>query len=358
MTPPRITAELPGTGGRLRAEPEDFEVEELPAYEPTGDGQHLFLWIEKRNLSADHLVRHVASRLDVPAREIGCAGLKDTHAVTRQYLSVPAGVEAAVPSVDDERVRVIKTARHGNKLKTGHLRGNRFVVRIRDPEPGALALAEAIVAALHQSGVANYFGPQRFGRDGETGEIGLALVRGERHPALSRVKRQRRGFLRRLGLSAAQSLLFNDCLARRMDDGLLQTVLDGDVCQVCASSGPFVVDDREREQARFEGREIVHAGPMFGPKMRDTRGQAAERETTVLAAAGLERAQFTGHGKLMRGTRRANLIWPDIEVHADGADLVAQFILDRGSYATVVLDEIMKVASPDVGSAPETPCDP
>jgi tRNA pseudouridine13 synthase len=353
---PRVSAELPGTGGRLRVCAEDFEVEEIPAYEPSGEGEHLFLWVEKRDLSADHLVRHVARQLGVNPGEVGCAGLKDTRAVTRQFLSVPARVEEMVPEVDDKRIRVLSAKRHGNKLKTGHLRGNRFVVHIREPAPDALERARAIVAALHARGVPNYFGPQRFGRDNETAEIGMALIRGERHPALGRAKRGRRGFLRRLGLSAAQSLLFNDCLAARIHDDLLGTVLDGDVCLVCQSGGPFVVEDREREQARFDTREIVHAGPMFGPKMRAARGAAAEREESVLRAAGLEREQFAGHGKLLRGTRRANVIWPEIEIEADGDDLVARFTLDKGCYATVVLDEITK--APDGGSAPENQCDP
>jgi len=96
---------------------------------------------------------------------------------------------------------------------------------------------------------------------------------------------------------------------------------------------------------------------MFGPKMREPHGEANEREAAVLRAAGLEPSHFAGHGKLLRGTRRANLIWPEIEITAEGSDLVLRFTLDRGSYATVVLDEITKAASPDAGSAPKTPCD-
>jgi tRNA pseudouridine13 synthase len=340
----------------LRVEPEDFFVEEVPAYEPTGSGEHLFLWLEKRNLSADRLIRHVARCLDLPSREVGCAGLKDTRAVTRQYLSVPASCEPKLTGIDSDRVQLLAARHHGNKLRTGHLRGNRFEIRIREPEAGALERARAILAILHQKGVPNYFGPQRFGRDGETGAIGMALLRGERHPAFARVDRGRRGFLRRLGLSAAQSLLFNECLARRLRDGLLHQLLAGDVCQVCASHGPFLVEDVAREQARFDAREIVPAGPLFGPRMRAAQGEVAQREEEVVREAGLDTTQFAGHGKLLRGARRAYLTWPELEVAPEGEDLRVRFTLDRGSYATVVLDEITKAA--DGESESGSRCDP
>jgi tRNA pseudouridine13 synthase len=276
--------------------------------------------------------------------------------VTRQYLSVPASCEPRLAGIDSARVRLLAARRHGNKLRTGHLCGNRFAIRIREPAAGALERARAVVAALHRGGVPNYFGPQRFGRDGETGAIGMAVLRGERHPALARVDRGRRGFLRRLGLSAAQSLLFNECLARRLHDGLLHQILAGDVCQVCASRGPFVVEDVAREQARFDAREIVSAGPLFGPRMRAAQGEVAKREEEVVRSADLDPTQFAGHGKLLRGARRAYLTWPELEVTPDGEDLRVRFTLDRGSYATVVLDEIMKAAGGE--SEPENRCDP
>ena len=340
---PYLTADLTGTGGVIKAEPEDFVVEEIPAYEPCGQGEHLFLWIEKRNVTADGLVRHVAHTLGVDPREIGTAGLKDTRAVTRQYVSVPARAEAAVSTIDTADIKVLRAARHGNKLKTGHARGNRFEVRVRGAGAEAAAQARLVLEALATRGVPNYFGPQRFGRGGETLAAGLTVLRGERSSLIGRAPPGRRGFLLRLAISSTQSAVFNHYLATRMADGLLHTVLAGEIMQVVASGGPFWVDDVAREQARFAAREVVPAGPIFGPKMRDARGEAAAREAAALTACGLTRDQFANLGKNALGTRRANVVFLEqiaVTERADGFEL--RFALPRGSYATVVLREVTK----------------
>src|SRR5262245_403717 len=124
--PPLLTADLPGVGGRIRVVPEDFEVEEIPAYEPSGRGDFLYLWVEKRGMGAEYFTRQVAHRLGVAAGEVGTAGLKDRHAVTRQMVSVPARAEERLPQLDGDGIRVLKASRHGNKLRPGHLHGNRF----------------------------------------------------------------------------------------------------------------------------------------------------------------------------------------------------------------------------------------
>ena len=119
-------------GGRLKVRPEDFIVEEIPAYEPCGDGEHLFLWIEKRDLSAESLTTFVAKKLGIGRDAIGMAGLKDRRAITRQYLSVPARCADKVPTVESDSVKVLRSKRHRNKLHTGHLKGNRFEILLRD----------------------------------------------------------------------------------------------------------------------------------------------------------------------------------------------------------------------------------
>lgn len=339
---PRIAGDLPGTGGIIKKEPADFEVEEIPAYDPDGDGEHLYLWIEKRGVPADEMVRRIARTTGISPRDVGTAGLKDARAVTRQWVSVPASAESRLGDLDGEDLQVLHTARHRNKLRTGHLRGNRFRVLVRDVGPDAVARADAIVARLEQTGLPNFFGTQRFGRDGETLEIGRALLRGERSPPLSRAPRSRRGFLRRLALSAAQSWLFNDFLQRRMADSLLHDVVDGDVMQVQASGGLFIADNPERERARFGGGEVVVTGPMFGPKMHSPKRTAAEREHEVLEANGLAADAFDGHGKILSGTRRAILVRPaGLNVTAIDAGLELRFELPRGSYATLLAAEII-----------------
>src|SRR4051794_30038901 len=119
MTIPFLTPALPGVGGRIKAEPADFDVEEIPAYEPAGTGDHLFLWIEKTDMGAEYFARQVARRLGIPNGEVGTAGLKDRRAVTRQWVSVPANCEPALGQLDGDGIRVLNVSRHTNKLKPG-----------------------------------------------------------------------------------------------------------------------------------------------------------------------------------------------------------------------------------------------
>src|SRR5947209_20244135 len=137
IDPPPLTPELPGTGGSIKQQPEDFEVEEVPAYEPAGSGEHLFLWVEKRGLGAEYFARQVARRLGVAPGEVGTAGLKDRHAVTRQWVSVPAAAESRLTQLDGDGIALLRVSRHTNKLRPGHLRGNRFRVWIRDVDVAA-----------------------------------------------------------------------------------------------------------------------------------------------------------------------------------------------------------------------------
>ena len=338
---PYLTADLPGIGGALKREPEDFEVEEVAAYEPEGAGEHLFLWIEKRDVSAEHLTRHVARVLGISSGDVGVAGLKDRRAVTRQYVSVPAKCEADVPRLETESIRVLRSARHRNKLRTGHLKGNRFSILIRDASPEAADRAAAIVERLRAHGFPNYFGEQRFGVEGETLSLGLDLLAGRTTPR--KLPPARRRFLLRLALSAVQSELFNAALADRIRDGLADRVLPGDVMQVVESGGVFIAEDAAAEQARFDAGEVVTTGPMFGPKMKAPAGEAAEREARVLGQRELTAAAFEKFSKLTSGTRRAYFVRPRrIEVSPESDRLRVTFELPSGAYATSLLRELMK----------------
>ena len=346
---PRLHGDLPGTGGTLKAEPADFRVEELPAYEPCGEGPHLFLKVEKTDLAAEALVARLARTLQVPRREIGTAGLKDRRAVTTQWVSVPAACEANVAAVDGDNVRVLETRRHTNKLKTGHLRGNRFDVLLRGVADDAAGRADAIAGRLRNAGFANAFGDQRFGHGGSTLELGLALLRGEKTDRDVPAKRRR--FLVRLALSAAQSDLFNACLADRLADGSAGTALPGDVVQVVGSGGLFRIPelpmkgDLAEEQTRLDAGETAVTGPLFGPKMVAPSAVPAEREAAVLAAADLPPDAFRRFAKLTPGARRPYLVRPaDLTVNphpaADPAGLRVRFALPSGCYATVLLREL------------------
>src|SRR6266568_1045695 len=144
IDPPLLTADLPGIGGTIKQQLADFEVEEIPAYEPCGQGEHLFLWIEKRGLGAEFFARQIAKRLDVPPGEVGIAGLKDRHAITRQMVSVPASAEARLLQLDGEGISLLRVSRHTNKLRSGHLRGNRFRVLVRGADSSQAANLKAI----------------------------------------------------------------------------------------------------------------------------------------------------------------------------------------------------------------------
>jgi tRNA pseudouridine13 synthase len=226
-------------------------------------------------------------------------------------------------------------------LRTGHLRGNRFSILIRDVPPGAEQLARAIGGELVTTGVPNFFGDQRFGRDAETLTLGLQLLQGTKSPG--DIPRGRRKFLLRLALSAVQSALFNRALVERMSDGFISQVLAGDVMQVVASGGPFVVVDPVIEQSRFDAREIVVSGPIFGPKMKQPADEVARREARLLESTGIPAEAFERFSKLTPGTRRPYLIWPEgLKISAEPAGIRLEFSLPSGCYATVVLREFQK----------------
>jgi tRNA pseudouridine13 synthase len=204
-----------------------------------------------------------------------------------------------------------------------------------------------IVERLRREGMPNFYGVQRFGREGNTAEWGLKLLRGERLP------RRPTLFLRKLALSAVQSWLFNDYLATRLQEGLWRTVVRGDVMAKWPTGGLFVAEDLPTEQARFDRRETVSTGPIFGYKMFASRDDAAAREAAVLARANLTLDQFRGQGKLLTGTRRHNLVYiEDLCWSWEPSGLCMAFSLPAGSYATVLLREIMKTEVEPEPSAP------
>ena len=338
---PYISPPDQAIGGILKERPEDFIVEEVPVYLPCGEGDHLFLWIEKRDLSAEQLQQHVAKSLKISHHDVGVAGLKDRRAVTRQWISVPATSESSVEALNRDDVQVLEAHRHTNKLKTGHLKGNRFTITVRDVRENASATALGIRDLLNVSGVPNYFGSQRFGRDSETLRTGYELLTGAMKS--ESIPRQRRKFLTRLSLSAVQSAIFNCLLAQRVEDGTVGTVHVGDVLQVVASGGPFVSDDPVTDQQRFNEHEIVTSGPLFGPKMKLPTGEMLEFETGFLKQFGLSIDHFSRFRKLTSGTRRALLFWlEDLDIAEFEKSLRFQFTLPTGVYATVILREFMK----------------
>ncbi|MCP4756782.1 MAG: tRNA pseudouridine(13) synthase TruD [Proteobacteria bacterium] len=330
---------IPGIGGRIKADPEDFEVEEIPAYYPCGEGEHLFLWIEKRQLSSDELVDHLSRCLEISSGEVGLAGKKDKNAVTRQFVSVPRRVQDDLDRLAHPKLKVLSSRVHKNKLSVGHSKGNRFKIKIRDlvdPDPERIArLVERIV----EFGFPNFFGRQRFGGKGDTAEIGFRILKGA-EKGLSWRWSKKSG--KKFALSAAQSHLFNRYLLKRLVEKGGMCLLAGDVV-FKTTGGIFRVEDLEVETPRYLAKEIVPAGPIYGKKTYASAGEALALENGILEEAGIERAAFSRFGKLMLGTRRASVCRPEAFSHSlEENCLNLEFVLPAGSYATVLLAEFMK----------------
>lgn len=344
-----ITADLPGIGGSFKASPEDFVVEEVAAYEPSGSGEFLFLWVEKRDLAAGEFVRILGKALGISQQDIGVAGLKDKVALTRQWVSVPLIQEEKLNQIDHPGIRILKTGRHNNKLKTGHLNGNRFQIRIRGTVNQGQERMVDLLDRIHAKGIPNAYDRQRFGRGNETLKLGWEILSGN-------APRSIKPWLRRLAVSALQSGLYNTYLLKRQLEENLHRVIPGDVLAKCPAGGMFRAstdpDALGTEQARMDAHEITSAGPIFGWKLFAAEGIARTSEEALLAQSGLNRESFLREKRITEGTRRRNLIFPQVEVVGwEDRDVVIRFELPSGSYATRVLGELMHSEE----AAPESP---
>src|SRR5919107_2327036 len=187
MPLPYLTKDFPGIGGSLKGRAEDFFVQEIPLYEPSGEGEHVYCEIQKVGLTTFDAVNRIADALRVPSNDVGYAGLKDARAVTRQVLSIRGTSEEASMGLSGRipGLTVLWAARHGNKLRLGHLAGNRFAIKVRDVTPTDVVKLKEPLAVLQRRGLPNYFGEQRFGRRGDNDLLGAALVRGDDEGLLS-----------------------------------------------------------------------------------------------------------------------------------------------------------------------------
>jgi len=318
--------------GVLRAEPADFIVEEQLGFEPTGAGEHVFVQIEKAQANTDWVAQKLGAFARVAAVGVGYAGLKDRHAVTRQWISLhlPGRADPDWAAFDVPGVRVLQAVRHDRKLKRGAHRGNRFRIRLRSVS-GDTGSVEARLAAIGALGVPNYFGEQRFGRDGDNLVLARQLFAGQRLP------RHLRGY----ALSAARSLLFNRVLAARVDAGGWNRALPGEVWMLDGSHaifGPVPFD--ETLSARLAARDIHPTGPMWGRGPLRSEDEVRALEAAVAAdepelAEGLADAGLDQERRALR-LGVADLSWE----WEDEATLTLAFALESGAYATTVLREL------------------
>lgn len=404
MNLPFLTGDFPGIGGSMKQRPEDFFVQEIPLYEPSGQGEHVYCEIEKMGVSTFDAIDRIARALNVNPRDVGYAGLKDANAITRQIFSIAAATESAVMDLHLPRMSVKWAARHGNKLRLGHLRGNRFAVKIRDVNPTDVVKLTPLVRRLQERGMPNYFGEQRFGRRGNNHLIGAALLRGNDQevlklllgspdPALDDPRQQaaRQAFdqndpagsmklwprssgmerrilarliktqnpaaavravdqrIRRLWISSLQSELFNAVVARRIQS--LDKLLSGDLAEKQDNGAVFRVQDVTAEQPRCDAFEISPTGPLIGYRMTAPESEALQIEQDIFDSRGIRAADFRVAGRLkVKGARRALRVRPtEVELAAGvdehGPHVTAAFTLPAGSFATVFLREFMKVES-------------
>jgi len=336
---PYISNSYQGTGGIIKAKAEHFQVNEVPAYLPSGEGEHLFVNITKTGITTKDVQKALAGLYDIPPRDVEFAGIKDKHAITSQYFSIWLS-----ENQDKERiyelekelpVKINSMDFHNRKIKSGHLKGNVFRIKITEtdiPLEEAEERAKNIIEVIHKKGLPNYYGQQRFGMHGDNAERGLKILKGE-----EKIKNK---WLRRFLLSSYQSYLFNYYMKKRIENKLFDKMLTGDVAKKQDTGGVFIVDDKEAEQKRLDNKEISFTGPIFGKKMKQAVDEAGEFENAILSENDVTPEEF--RNAKLTGSRRAGIILPDIDLVREEDGLVLTFFLPKGAFATVVLREIMK----------------
>lgn len=409
--PVYLTGDIPGIGGRIKEHDEDFVVDEIPLFPPSGRGDHLYLFVEKRGLSTIQMRDELARHFGVRPHTIGHAGLKDKKAITRQVVSIPAPGRTPedFPSLDHPRIRILWADLHDHALQRGQLAGNRFSIRVRGVDPGAAVAAKRGLDRLARTGVPNRFGVQRFGHLMTNHLIGRAMILGDARGAIDgllgdagdaetiqadsrraysagdhaaayelmpKVFKGERQALRVLAgggdhaaalraidatasgffISSFQSAVFNGVLNRRITDGTLDRLVEGDLAFVIKSRATFAVRAETASEpealdrlARFE---VAPSGPMWGTTMPRASGAVDAVEVGALADAGvrpedLGTCEARDGYQMIGGDRRPlriPLIDPEVEggVDENGAYVRCAFELPRGSFATTVMDEIMK----------------
>src|SRR5688572_2836272 len=374
MSLPYLTADFAGVGGSIKNRPEDFFVQEIPLYDPTGIGEHVYAEIQKVGLTTFDAVNRIADALRVPSRDIGYAGMKDARAVTRQILSIQGTTEDAVMNLRIPNLTINWAIRHGNKLRLGHLAANRFAIKIRDVTPTDVFKLRPVRSTLEQRGMPNYSGEQRFGRRGNNHLLGAALGRGDHQgvlnlllgspdPAIddSQSMGGRKAFergdleqamrlmprhsgmerrilhrliktknptaavkaidekLRRLWVSALQSHLFNEVVEARIAS--LDKVMLGDLAWKHDSGAVFAVENAETEQPRADAFEISASGPLIGYRMSLPQGEPLRIEQDVMNEYELTPENFRVEGRLrVKGARRPLRVKPTDTDLAGGVD--------------------------------------
>ena len=334
--------------------PRDFVVEEIPLYEFSGEGEHLILFVRKKGLSTLELIGMIARYLGIKNKEIGYAGLKDKHAMTKQYISLHKKYEESLENFSHENVKIISKTYHNNKIRIGHLKGNRFYIKLKKVNPTSAQKIDEALKNISDFGMPNFFGYQRFGNDGDNHILGEKIAKGE--------KKERNPKIKKLLISAYQSHLFNLWLSRRLEintliqnfkaqelESLLNMPLEeikklkeqthpfklmsGDIMEHYPNGRLFDFEGTEHDFSRYLERDISVTGLLCGKKVKTSSGLAGVIEKDFNDDINAD------------GARRYAWVYPtDVEGRFKPveAQYEMNFTLPKGSYATVLIEEIAK----------------
>ena len=336
----------------------DFTVSEVPLYEFTGEGEHLVLQVRKRNLTTWEMIKIISQGYNIDSREIGYAGLKDKNAMTIQYISLPKKYEENLKDFDEQNIKILSRTYHKNKIKIGHLKGNKFFVRLKKVNPTDANRIKSVVKQLKKYGIPNYFGYQRFGNDGDNFVIGKDIIDGK-----SKIRDRNK---KRLFVNAYQSLLFNNWLSQRIRVSRVIDSFEGDELKEALKVVDLEFSDIEylkKQEHPFKlfrgdimlhypfGRAFTLTEETFSEDLErfDNRGVSpsgllsGKRAKSATDDADLIESKFREEIKAQDGERRYAWVFPEeMEVKYRDSDFWFElnFYLPKGSYATTLLEEI------------------
>lgn len=334
--------------------PRDFVVEEIPLYEFSGTGEHLVLHVRKKSLSTPEMISAITKYLGIKSKEIGYAGLKDKHAMTKQYISLHKKFEAKMDDFSHENIKILSKAYHDNKIRIGHLKGNRFFIKLKKVNPTSATKIDEAIKNIAAYGMPNFFGYQRFGNDGNNYIDGEKIAKGE--------KNERNVKIRKLLISSYQSHLFNLWLSRRLEINTLVhnfdvkelepllnipkdelskmksqkhpfKLISGDIMEHYPHGRLFDYEGSEHDLERFNAKDISVTGLLCGKKSKIASDTARVIEKEFDDEINAD------------GTRRYAWVYPEnIEgrFKQEEAQYELNFSLPKGSYATVLIEEIAK----------------
>lgn len=333
---PFAAGDLPKIEGGIKTKPEHFIVEEIMPYTPCGEGEHVYVTLKRAGWNTVDVARRIQNTMDINKHDMGWGGRKDKHAVAIQTFSIRYDVNTPLEKIARKLstlpFEILDVKRHKNKIKTGHVKANRFTIIVDMPGQESLARARAIASDLKKSGIPNFYGPQRFGADFRNLLPACGLF-SERCAGKSR----KNPFM----VSVFQSALFNIWLKERMDAGCFESILMGDIARKTDTGGLFIVDDMDRDTQRFSNREIIYTGPVFGFKMMQPDKDAEQIEARLMKRFGLTPESFRKFRA--PGSRRPALLHlEDLEINEDDEGLMFRFTLPSGAYATTVMREFIR----------------